>query len=360
MKLESIATISEMLAPVFSGSKALLCLGAKHAESYLIEPFCSGATPQLPFPQKIYDYSPDEYLTGVRGVPVLPLSEIKEMHAEKAVIVIAAEDQEFYNYLGELYDNLHCYYFPILPCTSLEAYFYALHHEQEIDSIYNLFSDATSQRLYKEYWESRIAGRVYDPMLYSGQPYWGNDLVPNMLDTGTIILGGAYNGLHIDRALSTSRRNAILFEPNPIWAKYLRQKFSGYAEIEIIDKALYNTNGTISFDTSNELGAKVCLEDSGNCTVKTVRLDDYRLKDVAIIALDIEGSELQALDGAVKTIKSCRPILAVCSYHKISDYVDIPRYIGSLGLGYSLFFRHHSCYYEESVVYAIPKEFNGA
>lgn len=360
MKLESIATISEILAPVFSGSKSLLCLGAKHAESYLIEPFCSGATPQLPFPQKIYDYSPNEYLKGVSGIPVIPLSEIKKIQADKAVIVIAAEDQEFYNYLGELYDNLHCYYFPILPCTSIEAYFYALDHEQEIDSTLKLFSDATSQRLYKEYWESRIAGRVYDPMLYSGQPYWGNDLVSNIPNSGTIILGGAYNGLHIDRALSRSRRNAILFEPNPIWAKFLRQKFSGYTEIEIIDKALYDINGTFSFDTSNELGAKICLEDSGNCTVKAIRLDDYLLNDVSIIALDIEGAELQALDGAAETIKSCKPILAICSYHKISDYVDIPQYIGNLGLGYSIFFRHHSCYYEESVVYAIPEEIDEA
>ncbi len=356
MSLDSISVITKMLTPVFYGTKSLLCLGAKHAESFLLEPFCSETNPRLPLPYKIYDFSPEEYPNGVRGIPVFPLHEIKNIRSENAIILIAAEDQEFYNYLGELYDHLQCYYFPILPCTSIEAYFYALDHELEIIDTSKLFADATSQKLYKEYWESRIIGRVYDPMLFSGHPYWGNDIVPNVPEKGTIILGGAYNGSHIDRALTqTDIKNAILFEPNSIWTEYLRQKFCNLSKIKIIEKALYNSNGYISFDNSNELGAKVCAEGNGNSIVQTLLLDDCCLSDVAIIALDIEGAELQALEGAIKTIKSCKPILAVCSYHKISDYVEIPQYIHKLGLGYDLYFRHHSCYYEESVVYAIPK-----
>jgi len=355
MKLESISAITNMLAPVFSGSKSLLCLGAKHAESYLLEPFCLGTAPQLPFPQKIYDFFPDEYPDGVNGIPVLPLNDLKEIHSEDALILIAAEDQEFYNYLGELYDRLHCYYFPILPCTSIEAYFYALEHELEIEITSKLFSDALSQRLYREYWESRICGRVYDPLLFSEQPYWGNDLVPNIPDDDMIVLGGAYNGHHIDRAMKhISKVRAMLFEPNSTWAAYLKEKFCDLPEIRIIPKALYNSNGNISFDTSNELGAQVCLDGNGNCTVQSIRLDEFYLDDVGIIALDIEGAELQALEGAERTIKECRPILAICSYHKISDYIDIPQYIHKLGLAYDLYFRQHSCYYEESVVYAIP------
>lgn len=356
MKLESISTITNILAPVYSGNKVLFCLGAKHARSYLLAPFCCGKSPKLPLPQKIFDYSPTEYLDGIDGIPVLPLNSLKKTQAENAVILIAAEDQEFYNYLGELYDNLHCYYFPILPCTAIEAYFYALDHEKKIYAISRLFSDEISKKRYIEYWESRITGCVYNPALYSEQPYWGNDIVPYLPDDGTIILGGAYNGLHIDRAQKyKSKHNAMLFEPNPIWATYLDKKYCETPEIRIISKALYNCNGEVSFDTSNELGAQISINGSGNCTVKTIRLDDFNLNDVAIIALDIEGTELQALEGAANTIKSCRPILAICSYHKISDYIDIPQYIHKLKLNYKLYFRQHSCYYEESVIYAIPE-----
>lgn len=356
MKLKSISTITNILAPVYSGSKRLFCLGAKHARSYLLEPYCYDKPSQLPLPQKIFDHSPNEYPDGMDGIPVLPLNCLKEVRAEDAVILIAAEDQEFYNYLGELYDNLHCYYFPILPCTAIEAYFYALDHEKEIYDISELLSDEISRRTYIEYWESRIAGCVYNPALYSEQPYWGNDIVPYLPTGGTIILGGAYNGLHIDRVqIPGTRHNAMLFEPNPTWATYLNKKYCESPEIRIIDQALYNSKGEVPFDTSNELGAQVCIDGSGNCIVQTVRLDDFNLNDVVIIALDIEGTELKALEGAESTIRSCRPILAICAYHKISDYIDIPRYIHEMGINYKIYFRQHSCYYEESVVYAIPE-----
>ena len=357
MKLESISAIAKILAPVYSGSKALFCLGAKHVKTHLIEPFCYGNKPKLPLPQKIFDFYPADYPKGIDGILVQPLNCLTETLAEDAVILIAEEDQVFYNYLGELYDKLHCYYFPILPCTAIEAYFYALDHEKEIYAIAESFSDDISMRTYIEYWESRIAGRVYNPALFSEQPYWGNDIVPRLPDNGIIILGGAYNGLHIDRARKyVPMLNAILFEPNPIWAAFLNKKYCGASEIQIVPKALYNINSEISFDTSNELGARVCSDETGNCTVQTICLDNFSLNNVSIIALDIEGTELQALEGAINTIKSCRPTLAICSYHKISDYINIPQYIYKLGLNYRLYFRQHSCYYEESVVYAIPEQ----
>lgn len=358
MKLKNISVVTDILSPVLFGNKVLFCVGAKHARKYLLEPFCYGKPSKLPLPQKIFDFSPTEYLDGIDGISVQPLSDLKEAHAEDAVILIAAEDLEFYRYLGELYDNLHCYYFPILPCTAIEAFFYALEHETEIDEISESFSDIISRKKYKEYWESRIAGCVYNPSLYSEQPYWGNDIVPYLPYNGTIVLGGAYNGLHIDRAQKYNfMSKALLFEPNPTWSTYLEKKYSNVSKIRVIPKALYNSNREIAFDVSNELGAKICTNGNSNCcTVKTIRLDDFNLNDVAIIALDIEGTELQAIEGAINTIKLCRPILSICAYHKISDYVDIPQYIQRLGLNYDLYFRQHSCYYEESVVYAIPKK----
>lgn len=354
MEMKSITTISRILEPLYTGRKELVCLCAEHVRTSLLIHYCCGERPRLPKPSKIFDVCPCKYINGVDGIPVLPISELKGMRADGIVILIAAEDQEFYQYLGLLYDELHCYYTPILPCTAIEAYFYAIEHNCEIQSTAGQFKDQKSRELYMSYWASRITGRVYDPALYTENPYWGNDIVPTLKPDSTIILGGAYNGLHIDRAFELAPLiNAMLFEPNPTWADFLQEKYYKVPQAHVIPKALYYVNKTLFFDNTDELGAHICETGTSSCIIDTIALDTLNLNNISEIALDIEGAELFALTGAVETIRRCKPVLAICAYHKISDYVEIPRMISGLGLNYHLYFRQHSCYYEESVIYAI-------
>jgi len=63
---------------------------------------------------------------------------------------------------------------------------------------------------------------------------------------------------------------------------------------------------------------------------------------VSFIKMDIEGYELPALAGAAKTIRRCRPKLAICVYHKLSDLWRIPLFIKHLVPDYSLRFRLHN------------------
>lgn len=50
---------------------------------------------------------------------------------------------------------------------------------------------------------------------------------------------------------------------------------------------------------------------SGTGLVPTLRIDDLALPVCDLIALDVEGMELDALEGAVETIHRCRPVLLV-------------------------------------------------
>jgi hypothetical protein len=47
----------------------------------------------------------------------------------------------------------------------------------------------------------------------------------------------------------------------------------------------------------------------GRGAIPTLEVDDFKLSDVDLIMLDIEGSEFRALRGAEATIRRCRPLI---------------------------------------------------
>ena len=90
----------------------------------------------------------------------------------------------------------------------------------------------------------------------------------------------------------------------------------------------------------------------------TLSVDDfaekYNITKVDFIKMDIEGAEPAALRGAVNTIKKHRPKLAIAIYHSLEDFVNIPKWIMDLNLGYEFSLGHYSIHTEETVIYANP------
>ena len=74
-----------------------------------------------------------------------------------------------------------------------------------------------------------------------------------------------------------------------------------------------------------------------------------------MIKADVEGSELALLEGALATIKRCRPSLAISIYHKPADFYELPLWIHNLNLGYKLYMRHYHPVFSDTVCYALPE-----
>lgn len=76
--------------------------------------------------------------------------------------------------------------------------------------------------------------------------------------------------------------------------------------------------------------------------IPTVRLDDFALPIVNLLYLDLEGFELFALRGAVKTIARCRPVIAVeinqnsgyygVSKEDVSGFIEAQGYVHQLSI----------------------------
>lgn len=102
---------------------------------------------------------------------------------------------------------------------------------------------------------------------------------------------------------------------------------------DIIHIKTGGTEGSTSIFGNHQLGIPV----------ETIRLDDYvkimNLSRVDFIKMDIEGSEIPALQGAIETIRHFKPKLALCLYHKWDDVITIPRLLQETGVPYKFRFK---------------------
>lgn len=127
--------------------------------------------------------------------------------------------------------------------------------------------------------------------------------------------------------------------------------------IHFIGKGCWNQNTT--FNVTNSQNSSHIIEDTDNCngTWAYVCTLDSELENIPVtfIKMDIEGAEMNALQGAEILIKNFHPKLAISVYHNIEDMVKIMTYLSDLNPGYQFYLRHYSAHQWETVLYAISK-----
>ena len=105
-------------------------------------------------------------------------------------------------------------------------------------------------------------------------------------------------------------------------------------------------------------GMASSFSEGGNHTVQIVCIDEV-LKgiDINFIKLDIEGSELDALKGMEKTIKSNKQIaIAACIYHKPEHFWEVPLFLRKILPTHTFYLRSHGYCGFDLVVYALPRK----
>ncbi len=123
-------------------------------------------------------------------------------------------------------------------------------------------------------------------------------------------------------------------------------------KVEIFNCGLWDSRATLCFTASGNMMSKVRNDGDGEEQIEVVALDQVIWDKVTFIKMDIEGSELKALQGGKNLIQKYKPKLAISIYHKWEDLVDIPAYIHELVPEYKLSIRHYFYSPAETVLYA--------
>ena len=168
---------------------------------------------------------------------------------------------------------------------------------------------------------------------------------------------GAYN-LHTSYDFTKfvkSYEKIYAFEPDV--ANYQlcerAQEIYNLKGLELIDAGLWDRDDTLYFSRGGDNGTGTFVSEIGTDKLQVRALDRVlNGAPVTLIKMDIEGSELMALKGAEKTIRTHRPRLAICLYHKPMDIIEIPLYIKELVPEYKMKIRHYSTAFFDTVLYA--------
>ncbi|GHV38932.1 hypothetical protein FACS1894187_18320 [Synergistales bacterium] len=149
------------------------------------------------------------------------------------------------------------------------------------------------------------------------------------------------------------------FEPMlPVYEKLSQEAehFTDKVKACLLFPCAVGNQNTISGLDDDSPGSASVTND-GVLKIPVVRIDDaLKVFAPTFIKMDIEGAEIDALLGARNTITRYKPDLAICVYHAINHYWDIPLLLDSWNLGYKFYLRAHSSATMETVLYAVQED----
>lgn len=149
-----------------------------------------------------------------------------------------------------------------------------------------------------------------------------------------VVDSGGCEGYYARYALNMGASKVIIFEPCPELAEGLRRTFEEEIAVEkvlVIEKALgrKKCNDILYVDRNMFCSSSIATENKHALKreVAVISLDealrDIGISHIDVYKMDIEGAEVEAVMGARKTIKACRPKMIIATYHSYYNAIRI-------------------------------------
>lgn len=223
-------------------------------------------------------------------------------------------------------------------------YEFYMKHLPELSDAHDMFADDESKKVFRAYMTGRVTNIIQDFRFAPEPQYFLEGFLPTKGDIA--IDGGAFDGAtSLDFAKCGAKVFGFEMNENNYKNCMERIKNSG-GDITIENLGLSEREGD-AFYSLGAAGSRKLAAAQGTTglTGHFINLDVYaerkKLPRVDYIKLDIEGSELEMLRGAAKTITRYKPKMAISAYHRAEDLWTLANYIKSIRSDYEFKFRHY-------------------
>ncbi|MFA5984393.1 MAG: FkbM family methyltransferase [Methylococcaceae bacterium] len=333
------------------------------------------------------DFFIDQYTKNkeVAGIPVFKMHEVNNPGEVTVLISVAfnehsKEAAEIVHKLNASgFFNLHAFektlqeYPQILPNFPKHKLLWMRPVTEEmVDAaklavVSKLLADQQSKDLLARIIAFRSSFQIQDYVSPDDQEeYFPNDVPWQIPGPLRFVDAGAYIGdtvkncvqacLHAGQLLQW----VISFEPDTDNIERYQQEIRKQMQVApdcqfmLYPSGVWSQNAILSFSNDGTSSSNIISE--GNARAIAVNALDAVLYGAKpnYIKLDVEGAELEALQGAENIIQDFTPQMAVCLYHKPADLWELPLFIQSLNPNYQFYLRCHGHMGLSTVLYCIP------
>lgn len=280
---------------------------------------------------------------------VLVLSGGRPLSAEKRIQNIGLECLDyfaFYKYSGLPLDNIHF----------MEGFAddFAT-NRKKYEWIYEKLEDTVSKEQFKKLLEFKTSYELdcLKGFKHLEDKQYFEDFLELSPEGEVFADVGSYDGYTSEAFINICPAflKIHIFEPIPENMKVVKEKLAQFNGISFHPIGLSDKRQILRFSVG---GSSSTTNATGSETVKVDKMDDIVDGKVTFIKMDIEGAELEAIEGAKETIAKYRPKLAVSIYHRPCDTWMIPEKILSIYDGYKIYLRHYTESVYETVMFFIP------
>lgn len=270
---------------------------------------------------------------------------------------IGVRNYIYYENLAIIMDGFATYY----------QAFLGIHEELEENKaeyikLYNALEDDLSKKIYTDILHYRISldtKYTVDALKLSlrhGPQYFDKIIVEKADKNITFFDAGGFDGDSTLNFLTCigDYQKVYFFEPDKNIMERAKMRLANNEKIVFMQAGVGEKSDTAHYDAVG--GGAGNISEDGAEMIQMVALDDYIVDRHAYVKMDIEGYEMQALEGMKNAIMQYKPMLAVSVYHKCGDMHKLVNTILSWNPGYKVYMRHYSETYADTVCYFIDKE----
>lgn len=360
MQIENFQALKNVTSEVISYFKSknnLALYGCGKAMPHIMRCFNEHGV----FPVAICDSNPSLWGEVKCGLSVMSIENALKMHEDLKIFISApSQKQDIFNYLIQYLspNKLFSSSCELYDARQLSNYQYdVLANFEKYKLVYEKLADEKSRMVM----ENAIKGWItcdlsYFASIYEGDQYFPSDIIAlsdneSFVDCGAFV-GGVFRDFH--QRVNGNFSAYYAFEPVPDAFAFLSKAVNGSKGcLYLYNKGVSDRHASLRLSIENSEYGKATVSETGEVEIEVFDIDSVISEPVSYIKMDIEGSELDALKGAEKTIRKNKPKLAICVYHKNDDLIEIPKYLDKLDIGYRLYLRHHTWDATETVLYAI-------
>jgi FkbM family methyltransferase len=361
---ESKRVVKSTLSQVLKNAKKIIIYGAgRYGLDALMETRALGVRIDC-----ICDANRELSGISICGIPVFFTDYLEQFDKDTVIIITpllaSVQIEKFLSEMG--FTNLFIHE-PIFT-SHVALKFYSGNHDEKrqiatrnkkkIDLVRSSLVDEHSKAVFNSFMKLWLYGECEDTAkLCTSDGYYPSGIIK--LNSEEVFVDcGAYNGdsiLEFVKRTNGDYRMIYAYEADEFSCEIAKRAVvqRNINNVHIKNIGVFNRNTVLHFANDGSEGNRVISE--GGTQIRVDSLDNL-LEDrpfpVSFIKMDIEGSELEALQGAFEVISKDSPKLAISAYHRFGDIWEIPYYMLTNFPNYSIYIRNEHTF-SDCVCFAV-------